>query len=141
MATGPIPKRSDEKVRRNVGDPIDKVEVIGSVKVPELGLDNPHPLVEDLYRSMTESAQARFFEPTDWQIARFTLDQINKELNYGVGAIPAMKLTAFNQLLASLLVTEGDRRRARIEIERKPGGPEGVVIDAQDQFKQWLDTT
>lgn len=107
------------------------------MKVPELGLDDPHPLVTDLYQAMQDSAQARFFEPTDWAIARFTLDQINKELNYGVGAIPAMKLTAFNQLLASLLVTEGDRRRMRIEIERKPEDQQtgGTVTSFADAMR------
>ncbi|SHS98351.1 Uncharacterised protein [Mycobacteroides abscessus subsp. abscessus] len=135
---GPIAERSDATVRRNIGDPITKIDATGQVQVPDLDLANAHPLVKDIYQSMKDSAQARYYEPTDWQYARLTLYAVNEMLLDPKG-IGAMKLTAVNQMLTSLLLTEGDRRRVRIEIERKPAGPEGVVIDAQDQFKQWME--
>lgn len=133
---GPVPDRSDQTVRR--GEETEKVEVFGKVEIPELGIENCHPFVEDLYKSMAQSGQCRYYEPTDWQVARFTMLQINAALAPDEN-IPAMKLTALNQLLSNLLLTEGDRRRVRIEIERKEGKPEGVVIDAAAQFKAWLE--
>lgn len=133
---GPIPQRSDDTIRRNVGEPIDKVSAIGTVVAPELGLGLTHFLVQDLYDSMKESAQAKYFEPSDWQFARLTLDQLNKELLYGSGAIGAMKLSAINQMLTSLLLTEGDRRRVRIEIERQTGDKKpGEVVNFADAMR------
>ncbi|ONI88222.1 hypothetical protein ALI144C_07155 [Actinosynnema sp. ALI-1.44] len=46
---------------------------MGPVDVPELGLDEPHPLIVDFYESLKHSAQSQFYEPSDWQFARFTL--------------------------------------------------------------------
>ncbi|MEO6733765.1 MAG: hypothetical protein ABIN01_21255, partial [Ferruginibacter sp.] len=78
-----MPKRSDERVRRNKDEagPVEKITAAGAVGVPALGLPDPHPIISDFYESLTESAQARFYEPSDWQFARFTLhfaDQLVK---------------------------------------------------------------
>lgn len=133
---GPIPDRSEDRIRRNAGDPIETVTAIGPVPVPELDIGLTHPLVDDLYRSLGESAQARFFEPSDWQIARFTLDQLNKELLYEKGVIGAMKLSAFFQAFSTLMMTEGDRRRLRIEIQRKTEGEQtGEVLSFADAMR------
>lgn len=141
---GPVPERSDMTVRH--GEPVEKLVVKGAVEVPELGdisCDGViHPLVRDLYQSMIDSGQRQYYEPTDWQFARIALYALNEELVTArqLGkTVGAMKLTALNQMLTALLLTEGDRRRVRIEIERAPDGPEGVVIDAAAQFKQWLE--
>lgn len=135
---GPVPHRDEARVRRNTPEvETTTVSVIGVVEPPPLNIVNPHELVTSLYEAMKQSAQAKFYEPSDWQVARLTLDQINRELQYQSGAIPAMKLTAFNQLLSNLMLTEGDRRRVRMEIERKPlGSVEGKVLEAADYFRQ-----
>jgi len=95
-----------------------------TVEIPELGdishLGETHPLIEEMYESMKQSASVKFFEPTDWQFARLTLYTLNQELiaaQHNGKPVGAMKLTAINQMLSALLLTEGDRRRARIEIE------------------------
>jgi len=50
-----------------------------------------------------------------------------------------MKLTAINQMLSALLLTEGDRRRARLEVERAPSAAEtGKVLDVTDMLRQRL---
>lgn len=135
-ATGPVPKRSDQKVRRNITEPITKIPVVGEVEIPELGIHNPHPLVVSLYDSMKDSGQARYYEPSDWEYARITLHFVNKLLKTSKPS--AMMLTAVNQMLSSLLLTEGERRRVRMEVERGPAQPAGVVIDAAEQFRQLL---
>ncbi len=143
---GPIPDRSEERIRRNEGDPITKIPVSGVVEVPALGdvsFDGEtDPMVVELYEALAESAQSKYYEPSDWQIARFAMRAINEELiasKQQRKPVGAMKLTALLQLLATLLMTEGDRRRVRIEVERTPDGPVGVVIDAAAQFKNWLE--
>lgn len=136
--TGPVPNRSDQRVRRNLPDvPINKVEVIGSVAVPELGIRNPHPLVTDLYESLKDSAQSKYYEPSDWQIARLVMYLLEDMLtNTGGKAISSLKISAIHQMMTTLLMTEGDRRRVRMEVERNPEG--GTVLDVADLFRQRL---
>lgn len=132
---GPTPNRSDQVVRRNKkATPVDKVTAIGAVRVPELDFDDPHPIVRDLYRSLTESAQNKYYEPSDWQYARLALhfaDQLLKSERPN-----GQLLTTVNQMLNGLLVSEGDRRRVQLEIERNQA--EGVVLDVAQLFRDRL---
>ena len=146
-ARGPIPKRDDERVRRNVPEnPTETIQVIGTVEPPELGdvsyEGETHPIIEEMYQAMKESAAVKFFEPTDWQFARLTMLTLNQELIAAkqLGKpIGAMKLTAITTMLSALLLTEGDRRRVRLEIERAPGDKAGgKVVDVTDMLKQRL---
>ncbi|GAB4584419.1 hypothetical protein Ntsu_22510 [Nocardia sp. IFM 10818] len=132
---GPVPKRSDQRVRRNKDEvPVESVSALGTVKIPELGFDDPHPLIVDLFRSLSSSAQSKYYEPSDWQFARFTLHFANQLLKSGRPS--AQLLAAVNQALTDLLVTEGSRRRVRLEIERNQS--DGAVIDIADLFRQKL---
>lgn len=144
---GPIRKRDEERVRRNKDEnPTDKVEMIGPVQIPELGDvsydGETHPLIIEMYESIKNSAAVKYYEPTDWTYAKLTLYTLNQELiasrQYGK-PMGAMKLTAINQMLSSLLLTEGDRRRVRLEVERNSGTPTaGKVVDMTDMLKQRL---
>jgi hypothetical protein len=117
----------------------------GLVPIPDLGdmshLGETHPLVTDMYESIKQSASVKYFEPTDWQFARLTLFTLNQELiaaAHNGKPVGAMKLTAINQMLSALLLTEGDRRRARLEIERAPAESGGKVLDVTDMLRQRL---
>ena len=145
-ARGPIPKRDEERVRRNIPDnPTTTIPVIGTVVIPDLGDvsfgGETHPIIEEMYESMKVSAAVKFFEPTDWTYARLTLLTLNQELiaaKQQGRPIGAMKLSAINQMLSALLLTEGDRRRARLEIERAPADSVGKVLDVTDMLRQRL---
>ncbi|QHB41186.1 terminase small subunit [Mycobacterium phage Chupacabra] len=132
---GPVRKRSDQRVRRNKDEvPTEKVVAIGTVQVPELGFDDPHPIVRDLYESLASSAQSRYYEPSDWQYARLALhfaDQLLKSSKPN-----GQLLTTVNQMLTGLLVSEGDRRRVQLEVERTQA--EGVVVDVAAMFREQL---
>ncbi|OHT98262.1 hypothetical protein BKG71_19280 [Mycobacteroides chelonae] len=148
--SGPPPERSDQVVRRNKRDvPIEKVTAIGAVQVPELDIENAHPFVVDIYESIGKSAQSRYYEPSDWQFARLTMYALNEELNavYQSGdnkgkkkPLGVMKLQVLNQMMSTLLLTEGDRRRVRMEVERntQTGQEGGQVLTMADRFKQAL---
>lgn len=113
----PVPKRSEERIRRNKPDiPLEKVETEGVVSVPHLGLDKPHKLVKSLYESLRLSGQVKYFEPTDWQLARVTLHILDEQLK--AGRMNSQILATVFSNLSDLLVSEGARRRMRIEIER-----------------------
>lgn len=136
---GPIPKRSEQLVRRNIPEvPVTKLPAVGQVQIPELDITNPHPLVVDMYQSLKDSAQKQFYEPSDWQYARLTLHFVNKLVRSSRPS--AQMLASVNTMLTSLLMTEGDRRRVRLEIERnQTGSPEGAeVVSIADMFRKRL---
>jgi hypothetical protein len=87
----------------------------GDVEPPELGFE-AHELVTSLYHSLTQSGQAKFYEPSDWQYARIIMSQLNDYLNQ-----EKKSPTMFGEImsaLTSLMLTEGDRRRLKMEIDR-----------------------
>lgn len=134
---GPIPKRSDERIRRNKTEvEIDQVQpIVETVEAPELGISNPHRLVVDLYESLKDSAQSRYYEPSDWQFARLTCHFLNQQVKSGKpsGQMLATLMTS----LSNLMTTEGDRRRLRMEIERNNEPSEGgKVLEVADMFRQ-----
>jgi hypothetical protein len=142
--SGPIPKRDDQRIRRNTPDvPVDKVTAIGRVPIPNLDIAHAHQLVVDLYESLKNSAQNRFYESSDWAYARLVMYALNEELTatWKDGSpkpMSAVKLQVINQMMASLMMTEGERRRARLEIERDQTGASGEVVQISDLFKQRL---
>jgi hypothetical protein len=134
---GPIPKRDDERIRRNKtgedGIETEVVEMQGKVKVPDLNLGvETHQMVQDMWDSLPSSGETKHWEPSDWQYARLTMYAIN-ELLYAPNGMPAMKLTAIDGMMSKLLLTEGDRRRVKMEVKRSEA--DAAVIDAEKYFR------
>lgn len=133
---GPIPKRSSERRRRNKPDgPVDSIDISGAVEVPELGMD-VHPLAADLYASLADSGEARFYEPSDWEYARMTAYVTSKLLDSS--RISAQLLAAVDGMWARLLVAEGDRRRVHLEVERNSTveGPSAAKVARMDAYRR-----
>lgn len=135
---GPVPKHSSERIRRNKPDiPIETIPSIADVTVPPLAVDDPHPIVSEIYASMKESAQSQYYEPSDWAYANFTLVFCDKLLK---STRPSGQVLATVQsMLAELLLTEGSRRRVRIEVERNQAT--GEVLDVAELFRSRLSAT
>lgn len=132
---GPIPKRSDERIRRNKDVvEIDVVEAVGEVAVPPLDLEDPHPMVQDFYDSLSESAQTEYYEPSDWQFARWTLHWMDHTLKSSKPS--AMLIQTINAAFTEMMVSEGARRRLRMEIER--GQAEAEVVDIASAYRDRL---
>lgn len=130
---GPVPKRSEERIRRNKDDvEVTKLEATGVVEVPELGIEDPHPMIVDFWEAICDSAQAKFYEPSDYQYARFTLHFANKLVLSGRPS--SQMLAAVNSALSDLLVSEGHRRRVRLEVEREQAKAE--VFDIAEEFRK-----
>jgi hypothetical protein len=113
---GPIPKRSDQRRRRNASNQVDTVAMSETVAVPELALTDVHPIAADMYRALTESGQAQYFEPSDWQRARLMCEMVSRLLD--AGKLSSMLYAAIQADMNALLFTEGERRKVRMEIER-----------------------
>ncbi len=135
-SSGPIPKRDAERRRRNKPTtPTDTVKMTGKVRVP--AADKAwHPVAAAWYRSLKLSGQSKYYEPSDWAMAKFAAQLMSGVLQSEKPSSEMVK--ALNVTLGSLLCTEGDRRRVRMEIERQAegGGAELTVMDAYRRARQ-----
>jgi len=99
-----------------------------------------HKVARTWYDSLALSGQSRWYEPSDWATAFLIAESISRDLSPQVvgftekeGAITATiplrgaSLSAYLKAMSSLLVTEGDRRRSRVELER------GAAVDADEE--------
>jgi hypothetical protein len=138
-ARGPVPKRSDQRRRRNAPEvPIEQAPAApGGVEVPPAH-DRWHPIARDWYESLARSGQSAFYEPSDWATAVLIAESISRDLKPQVvgvhpetgepvmAAIPlkGASLAAYLKAMTALLVTEGDRRRAAVELQRVRQDPD-----------------
>lgn len=130
---GPVPKRSEERIRRNKPEvEVTKVEAAGVVPQPDLGFADPHPMIVEFWESLAASAQAQFYEPSDWAFAKFTLHFADTLLKSSRPS--AQLLQGVNSALGDLLVSEGARRRVRMEVERNKAKAD--VVDLAEMFKE-----
>jgi len=130
-ARGPVPKRSTERRRRNKTSAVETVKV--DAPAPAVPAPNPnwHPIAGDWYASLVESGQAIYFEPSDWQAARFVAEVMSKNLKQK--RFSSVLFAAVWAAMNDLLTTEASRRRVRMEIERGDvdhGQPAGVTAIA-----------
>lgn len=139
VSRGPVPKRESQRRRENRPEsPVDKADGAAEVEVPAA---NPrwHPIAKRWFESLAQSGQHVFYEPSDWATAELIAESMSRDLKPQVVGIkeetgePVMatiplkgaSLAAYLKAFSVLLVTEGDRRRARLELQRpSPGGGE-----------------
>ena len=136
---GPIPKRSEERRRRNKDDGPGLIQAPSGAPedLPELPEPEPlwHPIATDWYLSLRESGQAAFYEPSDWAVARYVAELMSRGLSSDRPP-NGQYVAALNSAMSSLLTTEGDRRRARMELERKkPAGPKLASVSPLDSYR------
>lgn len=134
---GPIPKRDDERRRRNKPDTdTTTIEMTGEVEAPDVDL-GWHPIAADWYRSLAKSGQSKRYEPSDWAAARLVAHDMTRHLNSG--RFSSQALAAIWSAMTDLLTTEGARRRVRMEIDRKPDKPaeagEGASVTRIDRYR------
>jgi len=135
---GPIPKDPEQRIRRNKatedGIEVDSYDLEGEVVIPTAYFMNPY--VNDIWLSLKESVNRKFYEPVDWAFAKYTLYLIDQSMMNDKIPGPGM-LTVFETMLSKMLVNPADRRRLKIEAERgKMKGQDGKVISAQDLFRE-----
>ncbi|MER5843698.1 hypothetical protein ABT099_26085 [Streptomyces prasinus] len=138
-AHGPIPKRSEERRRRNKDDGPELIQAPSGPPEDLPDLPEPdelwHPIATDWYLSLRESGQAAFYQPSDWAVARYAADLMSKVLLSERGPNGQL-VAALNSVMSSLLTTEGDRRRARMELERqKPAGTRLASVSPLDSYR------
>lgn len=141
---GPVPKKDAERRRRNKTPesegslsaiPAEVVNVdellVGEVEIP-VANEDWHPIALQIYESVAKSGQVIWMEPSDWSTLYLLCESISRDLNPQVVGITeegevvkdtiplkGASLNAYLKAMASLMMLEGDRRRLRIELERK----------------------
>lgn len=114
---GPVPKPSSQRRRRNRPEVETDVAPAGAVApgAPEPE-DTWHPIARDWFVALGNSGQAAFYEPSDWAMARLGAELMSKLAASDKPS--AQMLASLLQITSSLLATEGDRRRLRLELAR-----------------------
>jgi hypothetical protein len=147
---GPAPKRDAERAGHRSADySADHVELDEPVEIPPAKV-SWHDNAIAWYEALAKSGQSRWYEPSDWAKAWLIADALSeyctdvavgpafddngKPIN-GRFANAATLKVLFSEM-ASLGVTESDRRRMRIEIERRPTQTEDELADViRGQFE------
>jgi hypothetical protein len=130
---GPIPKRDDERVRRNTtgedGLETKNFSMSDPVKIPDAFFENDE--VQGMWAALQISVNVQYFEPTDWAYAIFVLTRIDRGLAKGEPG--AMMMSAWDGLLKQLAMTETERRRIKIEAHR------GVQAEEETQASDYYE--
>ena len=130
---GPIPKRSGQGHRitqaKKAKAGVKRVRVKDGVVKPPTADPEWHPIAKALWQAVKDSKYTIYYEPSDWILLYDACDELSAYKNAKQRS--AMMRAALNNLLSGLLLTEGDRRRARIEIDRdtaaEPEESAGIV--------------
>lgn len=118
MVRGPVPKRSDQRRRRNKpeADAPAVVVAMGQQVVKPPTEDRAwHPYAKDWFRALKRSGQAQFYQESDWREAKLVAWLITQELSSPTGARAGMMDVIFSRADA-LMTTEGARRWLRVEL-------------------------
>jgi len=137
---GRPPKRSDQRRRRNPT----QAEKRGGVRAGEaIPADPPPPgkwehAIKQWYDSLGRSGQSGWYSAADWSSAWLMADLMNCEL-LADGAVKAATVANWLKLNTALLATEGDRRRAAIELQR-PSPPEDEPQSSVTSLASWKES-
>jgi hypothetical protein len=153
-----VPKRSNQRHGHRAKAEVDSVDrAPGAAEVDVPAADEKwHPIARAWYQSLASSGQAAFYEPSDWATAVLIAESLSRDLKpqfVGISeatgepiieTIPmkGASLAAYLKAMTALLVTEGDRRRARLELERpQPPGEEAPDVSWIDDARARLRAT
>lgn len=132
---GPVPKRDAERVRANKPD-IPTAKGVrggdGTLRGPDL-VGEHSELATRWYESLRRSGQADFYEASDWATAEILVVSIDAYVRKPT----ALMLSSIMSGMSNLLVTEGDRRRVRLELE-DPDSGEDASVTALDDYRNAL---
>ena len=130
---GPVPKRDDQRRRRNSESQMEHAPAGDRPKPPGASQDW-HPRARAWFQSLKKSGQAQFYEASDWQQAMVVAELLSRELSKD-RASAQMVQALFGQM-TELLTTEGARRRVRLELDRVEDDGDDAAVTALDDFRR-----
>lgn len=121
-----IPKRTEERLGHRTKAENDVTKAAGAAEVvqPE-GDPTWTPEVRELWESLGKSGQSRYYEPSDWAELRIVCWFISSKI--AGGRMSGQDLASAHQALADHLVSDGARRRLRLELQRPKASKERDV--------------
>lgn len=147
---GPIPKPDAQLQRPRTRKGKEIVPTTVGERKPVLDKPEPdpswHPLAIGLYGSVENSGQSEFYQESDWWVLFFVCESISHYLkptvwvdDSGVERTSTKRngqiLSAINSAMTSLLLTEGDRRRVRMELQAPPEVQPDLTVVAMDKYR------
>lgn len=132
---GPVPNRSTDLSRERDTNRGDRLPLTKGTLRPVEDVPGPdpdwHPIAQELYLSAAESGQSDFYQKSDW-LLWFSLCE---DLSYykKMGKRSGQMLQTIYSTMTELLVSEGARRRVRIELhEPEPEEDDAAVLALAD---------
>ena len=114
---GPVPKRTETRRRKNKPEGAELVKAPAGATVTWPAPDKDwHTIARDWYGSLQKSGQSQFYEQSDVAAAYYVAEAMSRNLDDG--RFSAQLFQSVMSAMTDLLVTEGARRRARVELER-----------------------
>lgn len=135
----PVPNREADLARpreRKGGDQQSVTKgLMREVKTPNADR-NWHPIARRLWDSLKASGQSDFYQQSDWAFVYSLCEDLSYYKNAGKrsGQVLQTIYSAFERLL----VTEGDRRRARIELTEPAPEQNSAAIVAIADYRSEL---
>lgn len=148
---GPVPKQAATRRRRNkdvahasrspAGQPAALPSTAAAPARSKLQRPNHlwHPVAKDWFSTLWESGQARFYEPSDWAVARFVAEAMSRCLR--AERTSAQMVATVLGGAADLMSTESSRRRLRLELTRHEDDenqPGLMPVAALDEYRHRL---
>lgn len=147
---GPVPKRSNQRRRRNEPEtPVTKADGAPKVEIPAAD-SKWHPVAKRWFESLASSGQMAFYQASDWATAYLVAESMSRDLKPQpigvdeetgkpvVAVIPlkGASLTAYLKAFTALMVTEGDRRRLGLELQRSGSAAEAPEVPNLDDYRR-----
>lgn len=132
-----MPNRSDdltpagERKRKERGSTVTRGASIPA-NIPEPDVDWCHA-ARQIWDAMLESGGCAYFESSDYAVLYMICDQIDHLYQQGGRRSPE-HLRVIMQTLGTLLATEGDRRKLRIELEKSDQSEATIFASVDSLF-------
>lgn len=139
---GPVPARDEELARPRSRKGGDQTEVTKGVARPAtIPAVDPewHSIAKMLWTSLLESGQTDFYQSSDWAFAYSVCEDLSRYKTSTKRS--GQMLQTIYSAMGELLVTEGARRRVRIELDApaEPETPAAVLAIADYRTDLGLD--
>lgn len=111
-----------------------KVWGAGQVDIPPPG--DWQPMTIEWYKALAKSGQSQFYESSDWHMAWLLASLIDQVM--GAERPSGTLLSEIVKLQRDLLVTEGPRRNAGMELMRPPADVDTSKVTAVQYYRDRL---
>ena len=138
---GPIPNRSSDLSRERSANRPNRPDLVKGVArdltIPKIPRDW-HPTCKLLWNSALSSGQIDYWQDSDLAILYTTLEDLHQIKSDKMGRGSGVVYESIMKVLLNLCLTEGERRRARIELERPEVEGEDAAVVAIASYREAL---